>query len=91
MSRNDASIPTEFHSIEEIQNFLDSHSSAHFWDEKQDVDFELAPALQPKMESKKLYQMLGFSDTQITEIEAKAKAANMSSRQLISKLVIEHV
>lgn len=91
MSKNDASIPTEFHSIEDIQNFWDSHSSADFWDEMQDVDFELAPALQLKLELKRLYRILGFSDTQITEIEAKAKAANMSSRQLISKWVLEHV
>jgi hypothetical protein len=84
-------LPEEFKSIDEIQNFWDTHSSADYWDEMEDVDLQLSPALQAKLELKKLYRLLNFSPKQIEAIETKAKVENTNSKQLISKWILEHV
>lgn len=84
-------LPEEFQSIAEIQNFWDAHSSADYWDEMEDVDLQLSPALQAKLELKKLYRLLNFSSEQIEAIEIKAKIENTNTKQLISQWVLEHV
>lgn len=84
-------LPEEFESIEEIQDFWDENSSADYWDEMEDVDLQLSPTLRSRMEQRKLYRLLGFSPVQIATIEAKAKSANMNSKQLMSKWILEHV
>ena len=84
-------LPEEFNSIAEIQNFWDTNSSADYWDEMEDVDLQLSPALQAKLELKKLYRLLDFSAEQIEAIETKAKIENTNTKQLISQWVLEHV
>lgn len=84
-------LPEKFKSIAEIQDFWDTHSSADYWDEMEDVDLQLSPALQTKLELKKLYRLLSLSSEQIAAIESKAKNANMNGKQLISTWVLEHV
>ncbi|HEX3034768.1 MAG TPA: CopG family antitoxin [Thermodesulfobacteriota bacterium] len=91
MAKNKKSIPEEFNSLEEIQDFWDNHSTADYWDEMETVDLELSPELKAKLELKKLYALLGFSREQIAEIEAKAKRRNVTSRQLMRKWILEHV
>ncbi len=91
MPKNKKPIPEAFQSIEEIQDFWDENSSADYWDEMEDIDLQLSPALKSKLELRKLYRLLGFSPPQIAAIESKAKRENMSSRQLISKWILEHV
>jgi hypothetical protein len=84
-------LPEEFKSIAEIQNFWDTNSSADYWDEMEDVDLQLSPVLQAKLELKKLYRLLNFSSEQIEAIETKAKIENTNTKQLISQWVLEHV
>ncbi|NUM73258.1 hypothetical protein HUU40_02740 [candidate division KSB1 bacterium] len=84
-------LPEEFKSIDEIQNFWATHSSADYWNEMEDVDLQLSPALQTKLELKKLYRLLNFSSEQIEAIEARAKIENTNSKHLISKWILEHV
>jgi hypothetical protein len=84
-------LPEEFDSIAEIQNFWDANSSADYWDEMEDVDLQLSPALQAKLELKKLYRLLDFSAEQIEAIETRAKIENTNTKQLISQWVLEHV
>jgi len=84
-------LPEEFKSIAEIQNFWGTHSSADYWDEMEEVDLQLSPALQTKLELKKLYRLLSLSSDQIAAIESKAKTVNMNGKQLISTWVLEHV
>ncbi|MFQ5629942.1 MAG: hypothetical protein ACE5I1_14340 [bacterium] len=91
MPKNKKPIPLEFKTIEEIQDFWDEHSSADYWDEMQDVDFELSPALQSKLELKKLYKLLNLSPQQIAAIEKKAKVESIDSKQLISQWILKHV
>lgn len=91
MARSNTQIPEEFKSIEEIQNFWDQYSTADYWNQMEDVDIKLSPKLKLQLELKKLYRILGFSPKQIAEIEAKAQKENMSSKQLISKWVLEHI
>ena len=81
----------EFQSLDEIQNFWEANSSADYWDEMEDVDLQLSPALQAKLELKKLYRLLNFSSEQIAAIETKAKSENTNTKQLISQWVLEHV
>lgn len=57
----------------------------------EDVKLEISPQLKSKIELKRLYRILGFSPEEIAEIEAKAERENMSSQQLISKWVLEHI
>lgn len=91
MLKSKKPIPEEFKSIKQIQDFWDENSSADYWDEMEDVDLQLSPALKSKLELRKLYRLLGFSPAQIAAIESKAKSENMSSKQLISKWILEHV
>jgi len=84
-------LPEEFKSTDEIQDFWNTHSSADYWDEMEDVDLQLSPALQAKLEAKKLYRLLSLSSEQIATIESKAKIAKTNSKQLISIWVLEHV
>jgi len=84
-------LPEEFDSIAEIQNFWDNNSSADYWDQMEDADLQLSPALQAKLELKKLYRLLDFSSEQIEAIETKAKVENTNSKRLISKWILEHV
>jgi hypothetical protein len=84
-------LPEEFKSIAEIQNFWDANSSADYWDEMEEVDLQLSPVLQAKLELKKLYRLLNFSPEQIEAIETKAKIENTNTKQLISQWVLEHV
>jgi hypothetical protein len=91
MPKSKDRIPEEFRSIEEIQEFWDTNSTADYWDEMEDVDMQLLPALKSKLELKKLYSLLGLSKEQIANIETKAKLEDMESRQLISKWILEHV
>jgi len=91
MPGNKDQIPEEFTSTEEIQDFWDTHSSADYWDEMEDVQMQLSSELQAKLELRKLYKLLGLSKQQVADLEAKAKIENTDSRQLISKWVLEHV
>jgi hypothetical protein len=89
MPKSKDRIPEEFQSIEKIQEFWDTHSTADYWDEMEDVEMQLSPALKSKLELKKLYSLLGLSKQHIADIEAKAKLENMDSRQLISKWILD--
>ena len=91
MPKNKASIPEEFKSFDEVQQFWNNHSTADYWDEMEDVDLELSPALRSKLEIKKLYRLLGFSLEQISGIEAKARSEKVDSKEIIWKWVLEHV
>lgn len=84
-------MPENFQSIAEIQDFWDTHSSADYWDEMEDIDLQLSPALQSKLEIKKLYRLLNLSSEQVAVIESKAQIANTNSKQLISTWILEHV
>jgi hypothetical protein len=50
-------LPEEFKSVEEIQDFWDENSSAEYWDEMEEVELHLSPALKLKLELKKLYRL----------------------------------
>ena len=91
MPKNKGSIPKEFNSLEEIQDFWDNHSTADYWDEMETVDLELSPELKSKFVLKKLYALLDFSKEQIAKIEAKAQRQNVTSRQLMRKWILEHI
>jgi hypothetical protein len=41
---NKDEIPEEFEIIEQIQDFWDTHSTADYWDEMEDMEMELSPA-----------------------------------------------
>ena len=73
--------PARFNSIEEIQNFCAEHSAADYWNEIEDLDLQLSPDFKVKLELKKLYRLLGFSNKQIEEIETKEKQENLDSRR----------
>jgi hypothetical protein len=91
MQRNKNQNPEEFKSIEEIQEFWDQHSTADYWDEMKDVDLRLSPEFKARLELKKLYRLLDFSDKQIAQIEMKAKQEKLNSKQMIQKWILEHV
>ena len=91
MLTNKDPIPEQFHSIEEVQDFWATHSTADYWDEMEDVEMELSPALKTRLEMKKLYRLLDLSKDQIVRIEAEAKQENTDSKQLITRWVLEHV
>lgn len=91
MQRNKNIIPEEFKSIDEIQEFWDEHSTADYWDEMEDVELQLSPDFKARLELKKLYRLLDFSDKQIALIEMKAKQEELNSKQLIQKWILEHV
>jgi hypothetical protein len=45
MTKSKDEIPEEFETIEQIQDFWDTHSTADYWDEMEDVEMELSPKL----------------------------------------------
>jgi len=73
MKRNKNHVQEEFKSISEIQEFWDDHSTADYWDEMKDADLRLSPELKGRLELKKLYRLLDFSDKLIALIEMKEK------------------
>ena len=92
MAMHDTTVlPEEFASIDEAQEFWDSHSSADYWDEMEEVEMPLSPALQAKLETKKLYRLLGLSAQQVSMIEREAKREQTNARQLIAHWVLEHI
>ena len=91
MQKSKVEIPEEFESIEQIQDFWNTHSTADYWDEMDDVEMELSPELISKLEARKLYNLLGLSHEQIISIENKAKIENVNSKELISKWILEHI
>lgn len=84
-------LPEEFASIEEVQAFWDAHSTADYWDEMDHVDMRLSPAFQAKLETKKLYRLLGLSAQQASIIEQEAQREQTNARQLIVHWVLEHL
>jgi hypothetical protein len=82
---------SKFADLEQIQDFWDTHSTADYWDEMDDVEMELSPELMSKLEARKLYNLLGLSHEQIMSIENKAKIENVNSKELISKWVLGHI
>jgi hypothetical protein len=91
MPKDKSPLPQEFPSIEAVHEFWDTHSSAEYWDDMEDVDMQLSPALQAKLEVKKLYRLLGLSAQQVVAIEEEAKREHTDTRQLIAHWVLEHV
>jgi len=91
MQKNKDEIPEEFETIEQIQDFWDTHSTADYWDEMEDVEMELSPALKSKIELRKLYHLLGLSNEQVVSIENEARIENIDSKKLISKWVLERL
>ena len=57
----------------------------------EDVDLRLSTDFKAKLELKKLYRLLDFSDKQIALIEMKAKQEKLNSKQIIQKWILEHV
>lgn len=80
MRKNNAILPKEFASFEEAQEFWDTHSAADYWDEMHDVDLQLSPLLQAKLEAKKLYRLFGLSSQQIRMIEQEARREQTNMR-----------
>ena len=91
MQKNKYEIPEEFETIEQIQDFWDSHSTVDYWDEMEDVEMELSPSLKSKIELRKLYHLLGLSNEQAASIENEARIENIDSKKLISKWVLERL
>lgn len=91
MARSRPQIPEKFESIEQIQNFWDKHSTSDYWDEMQDVELQLSPALKAKLELRKLYHLLDFTAEQIAEIEARARREKVNSKELIRRWILQHV
>jgi len=91
MQKNKDEIPEEFETIEQIQDFWDSHSTVDYWDEMEDVEMELSPSLKSKIELRKLYHLLGLSNEQAASIENEARIENIDSKKLISKWVLERL
>ncbi len=91
MRKSKDKIPEEFESIEQIQEFWDTHSTADYWDEMEDAEMELSPALKSKIELRKLYHLLRLSGEQIKSIENEARVENIDGKKLISKWVLEHL
>lgn len=61
MAIRNTELPEEFASLEETLEFWESHSTTDYWAEREDVDMRFSPALQAKLETKKLYRLLGLS------------------------------
>jgi hypothetical protein len=91
MAREKVKIPDEFDTLEHIQDFWDTHSTADFQDDLEDVKMELSPAFKKRLELKKLYLILELTNEQINKIENKAKASKIQSKKLISKWILEHI
>jgi hypothetical protein len=91
MKKSKDQIPAEFKSIEQIQDFWNTHSSADYWAEMEDVPMKLSPELKAKLELKKLYRLLSLSKTQIKAIERKAQSAKVDARRLMSKWITAQI
>jgi hypothetical protein len=91
MDKYKTPLPEEFASIEEVQAFWDSHSTADYWSDMEDVDMQLSPTLQAKLETKKLYRLLGLSAQQASIIEQEARREQTDARHLITHWVLEHI
>ncbi|MBM3242398.1 hypothetical protein FJZ31_39570 [Candidatus Poribacteria bacterium] len=90
MSENRRKLPN-FNSYEEAVEFFDTHSISDYWDEMEEVEMELSPALKEKLERKRFYRWLRLSEEQIQAIEQEAEEKRLSSRQLISQWILEHI
>jgi len=55
MAENKIVLPDEFVSVDELQTFWDTHSTADYWDEMVEAHFDIAPELKLKMDKNKLY------------------------------------
>ena len=84
-------IPDEFSSLEEIQEFWDRHSSADYEDEMETVEMELSDSLKAKIESRKLFRLLGLSAQQVAMIKALAEEQHVGIKDLIARWVLEHL
>ena len=91
MTEHKSPLPEEFTSIEAVQEFWETHSTADYWEEMEDVDMQLSPTLRAKLETKKLYRLLGLSAQQVAAIEEEAKREHTNTRQLITHWVHEHL
>jgi hypothetical protein len=91
MVTDKSSLPEEFASIEAVQAFWETHSSVDYWDEMQDVDVHLSPSLQARLETQKLYRLLGLSTRQVSVIKEEAQRNHTDTRRLITHWVLEHV
>jgi hypothetical protein len=91
MADNKLSLPEELESIEMVQEFWDTRSSADYWDEMEDVTMCLSPTLKAKLKAKKLYRLLGLSSQQVAIIEEKAKYNNIDTTKIITYWVLEHI
>jgi len=56
MQKSRIEISEKSDNIEQIQVFWDTHSTADYWDEMDDVEMTLSPALKSEIELKKLYK-----------------------------------
>ena len=91
MQESKDKIPKNFKSVEDVRDFWDNRSSADYWDEMEDADMEPSPALRSKLEAKRIYNLLGLSEKQMSGIEAEAKSENTDGRQLIYRWISEHI
>lgn len=91
MAKRKMPLPEEFASIEEAQEFWDSHSTADYQEEMEDVDMQLSPKLRAKFESGRLYRLLGLSAQQVAVLEQEAERRSTNARQIITRWVHEHL
>ena len=91
MKKHKSPFPEEFASVEAAQEFWETHSTADYWDEMEDVDMQLSPTLRTKLETKKLYRLLGLSAQQVSLLEQEAEREHTDSRHLITHWVHEHL
>jgi hypothetical protein len=91
MEKHKSPLPEEFASVEAAQEFWETHSTADYWDEMEDVDMQISPTLRAKLETKKLYRLLGLSAQQVSLLEQEAKREHTDSRHLITHWVHEHL
>ena len=91
MEKHKSPLPEEFASVEAAQEFWETHSTADYWDEMEDVDIQISPTLRAKLETKKLYRLLGLSGHQVSLLEQEAKREQTDSRHLITHWVHEHL
>lgn len=91
MAKRKTPLPEEFASIEEVQEFWDTHSTADYREEMEDVDMQLSPKLRAKFETGKLYRLLGLSAQQVAVLEREADRRRMNVKQIITRWVHEHL
>ncbi len=84
-------LPARFSSLEELQNFWDTHSLADYWDETEEGNFEIAPELRQKLELKKLYRLLGLNREQIASVEQRAAKEQTAVPRLLAQWVLERI